>query len=173
LVIRPDSGDPAEEVLSVAQWVDEAFGSTVNEKGYKVLNNVAIIHGDGIDDECSFESVLKTLTDAGFSADNVAFGMGGGLLQKLNRDTYKFAMKCSAVKVNGEWRDVFKDPKGAPWKASKKGRFTVTKDFTEVPVGQCAEGWDLMETLYEDGELINPATFEQVRKRAWGPMDEF
>jgi nicotinamide phosphoribosyltransferase len=172
LVIRPDSGEPQEEVLAVARWIDEAYGSVVNEKGYKVLNNVRIIHGDQMDDEQSFHNVLSVLTEAGFSADNVAFGMGGGLLQKVNRDTFKFAMKCSAVKVNGEWRDVFKDPVGAPWKRSKKGRFTLTKDFKEVLLEEVSDGWELMEVLYRDGELVNYSTFEQVRKRSWNVFDQ-
>lgn len=167
LVIRPDSGDPVEEVLNVARWVDEAFGSTINEKGYKVLNNVAIIHGDGIDDEYTFEGVLSVLTDAGYSADNIAFGMGAGLLQKVNRDTFKFAMKCSAIRVDGKWRDVFKDPVGAPWKRSKKGRFTLTKDFKEREINDSFTlGDDLMKVVYEDGELKNKLTFNEVRENA-------
>ena len=96
----------------------------MNDKGYKVLNNVRIIQGDGIDGADEIDSILYNLCEiGGFSADNLAFGMGGGSLQQVNRDTLKFAMKLSAVKVDGEWRDAFKCPADAPWKASKGGRF--------------------------------------------------
>jgi nicotinamide phosphoribosyltransferase len=85
-----------------------------------VLNNVRIIQGDGID-HASIRSILFSLTIAGYSADNIAFGQGGALLQQVNRDTLKFAMKCSAARVNGEWRDVYKDPVTDTGKKSKRG----------------------------------------------------
>ena len=79
-----------------------------------------MIYGDGIN-ELSIDSILRTLEYAGYSADNIAFGMGGALLQGLDRDTQKFAMKCSAVKFGlGEWIDVFKDPKTDRQKRSKR-----------------------------------------------------
>nr|WP_315981873.1 hypothetical protein [Aliamphritea spongicola] len=56
----------------------------------------------------------------GLSADNIAFGMGGELLQKVNRDTLNFAMKTSAVNIAGQWRDVYKDPVTDSGKRSKK-----------------------------------------------------
>lgn len=149
VVIRPDSGDPAVVVTRVAQILDKHFGSTVNAKGYKVLNNVRIIQGDGITTE-TIRAILLSLKWAGYSADNVAFGQGGALLQQVNRDTLAFAMKCSAIRVNGEWRDVFKNPVGDPGKASKKGRF---------------ESRDL-RVRYENGALINSTTFKEVKERS-------
>jgi nicotinamide phosphoribosyltransferase len=121
---------------------------------------------------------------AGFSADNVAFGQGGALLQMVNRDTMKFAMKCSSIGIRVpfvserekddvmymegsqlEWRDVFKDPATDPGKASKKGRVTLfkTEDGKEYFTG--VEDWrkDEMETYFEDGEVKFTQTFDQVR----------
>jgi nicotinamide phosphoribosyltransferase len=106
LVVRPDSGDPAETVLKVAQILAARFGTTTNAKGYRVLNNVRIIQGDGINLD-SLRLCLSNLFHNGFSAENIAFGMGGGLLQQVNRDTMQWAMKCSAMQVEGLWRDVF------------------------------------------------------------------
>ena len=57
----------------------------------------------------------------GWSANNIAFGSGGGLLQKMNRDTQKCAFKCSLATVDNKDIDVFKDPITAPGKKSKKG----------------------------------------------------
>ncbi len=128
LVVRPDSGSPVKVVSECISRLDAAFGSEVNSKGYKVLRHVRVIQGDGIDGDV-IENILEELRRKGYSADNVAFGMGGALLQKIDRDTQKFAMKCSAAKINGEWVDVFKDPITDSGKTSLKGRvWTIFKD---------------------------------------------
>jgi nicotinamide phosphoribosyltransferase len=126
IVIRPDSGNPVEVVTEVALLLDQYFGSVINDKGYIVLNNVRIIQGDGITTE-SVSAILQSLKDHGFSADNIAFGQGGALLQQVNRDTCRFAMKCSAVMIDNEWVDVKKDPITDSGKRSKAGRFVVTR----------------------------------------------
>jgi hypothetical protein len=54
----------------------------------------------------------------------------GSLLQKLNRDTQKCAYKCSAIVVNGELRQVYKDPVTDKGKKSKKGLLTLQKTAT-------------------------------------------
>jgi nicotinamide phosphoribosyltransferase len=109
VVIRPDSGNPVEIVEKVLQRLDARFGSTLNGKGYKVLNHVRVIQGDGVNED-SISEILDSIERLGFSATNVAFGMGGALLQKLNRDTQQFAIKCSEVTVAGEAIAVYKDP---------------------------------------------------------------
>jgi nicotinamide phosphoribosyltransferase len=125
VVVRPDSGDPAEVLPKMIRILGETFGYTTNAKGYKVLNNVRLIWGDGIN-QMSIRTIYSVMTDLnGWSADNFAFGMGGALLQQLDRDTQKWAMKCSSACVNGEWIDVFKDPITDSGKASKKGRVKV------------------------------------------------
>lgn len=125
VVIRPDSGDPATVVLKCLQILDEKFGSTVNTKGYKVLNYVRLIQGDGVNRD-SIVEILDTINNAGYSTTNIAFGMGGALLQQVNRDTQKFAYKCSAVEKDGEWMDVYKDPITDPGKRSMAGRLDTT-----------------------------------------------
>ncbi len=89
--------------------MDAKFGHTVNSKGYKVINTVRAIQGDGIN-IVSLRGILREITMAGYSTTNIAFGMGGALLQGVNRDTNRFAMKCSSVIVDGIERDVYKDP---------------------------------------------------------------
>ena len=97
LVVRPDSGDPEVVPIEVIKLLAEVFGCTVNSKGYKVLPDyVRVIQGDGIN-EVSLEKILKNLLAAGFSADNIAFGMGGALLGAPQRDDLKYAMKASAI----------------------------------------------------------------------------
>jgi nicotinamide phosphoribosyltransferase len=150
VVVRPDSGKPSVVVTDVVRALDDAFGSVLNEKGYKVLNNVRVIQGDGITTD-TIRSILFSLKTAGYSADNVAFGQGGALLQQVNRDTSMFAMKCSAIHVNGEWRDVFKDPVGDSSKKSKKGRF-LDASFN-------------LKLRFLNGQLYNETTFDEVRNR--------
>lgn len=172
IVIRPDSGNPAEVVAHCATILDQQFGSKVNSKGYKVLNNVRIIQGDGINEQ-SIKDICARLMISGFSVDNIAFGMGGALLQHMNRDTQKFAMKASAVKVNGQWRDVFKDPLTDKVKASKKGRLMLYKNretgelFTGLEAHGAETMYDTMlETVYENGMIKRIQTLSQIRTLA-------
>lgn len=167
VVIRPDSGHPATVVLKVAQLLDSKFGSVVNAKGYKVLNNVRIIQGDGINED-SIVEILTALKDNGFSADNVAFGMGGALLQVLNRDTQKFAMKASAIEMNGKWVEVFKDPVTDTVKKSKKGRLVLVKTNTSVTTltedqAKIAGLENELITVFENGKVTKEWTFAEVR----------
>lgn len=173
VVIRPDSGDPATVVLECVRILAEGFGYMTNDKGYKVLNNVRVIQGDGINYE-SIDEILMTLTNAGWSADNVAFGMGGALLQQVNRDTQQFAMKCSAIRINGKWQDVYKQPKTDSGKNSKRGRLTTVQngsDFQTIRIEELAD-WinkgyeEALETVWVAGKLFRDENFADIRQRA-------
>lgn len=172
LVVRPDSGDPADVVAKCLKILDKYFGHTVNDKGYKVLNNVRVLQGDGINHQ-TIRSILYTITLAGYSADNVAFGQGGALLQIVNRDDQKFAMKCSAAFVNGEWVDVFKDPITDKGKRSKKGRMVLIETdngfktvTTEDADYDNVKDQDVLEVVYSMGKLIRDMSFDEVRANA-------
>lgn len=172
VIIRPDSGDPATVVLDVLRRADEAFGSEVNAKGYKVLNNVRVIQGDGIN-LTSITEIIDTFVKAGFSADNVAFGMGGALLQAPQRDDQRFAMKCSAVRVGDTWVDVQKDPITDNGKRSKAGRLVVVEtaglgstDVQTVTEAQANGRKNILRKVYENGVLLIDDNFTQVRERA-------
>lgn len=146
-VLRLDSGDPKETVLQALEILAERFGFETNSKGYKVLNSVRVLQGDGVDIK-AIEDILEIVTSNGFSATNINFGMGKSLLQDVNRDTNRFAMKASYIEVNGEGRDIFKDPVGDPGKASKAGRL-------DRP--------DLI-TVFENGRVLKEYTLEEVRE---------
>ena len=180
LVVRPDSGDPVAVVHQCIELLDEAFGHTVNSKGYKVLNHVRVIQGDGIN-PTSLRAILERVTSDGYATDNLAFGMGGALLQQLNRDTQKFALKCSAARVDGHWIDVYKDPVTDKGKQSKRGRMTLLRhreygNYRTVPVSADAASLadvempagfdDAMVTVWEDGRLLRDWTFAEVRANA-------
>jgi len=139
LVVRPDSGDPAETCCSILKILLEQFKEDVTETktGHKLLPPyIRVIQGDGVDWE-SIPKILEKLKKEKIAAENIAFGSGGALLQKLNRDTFKCAFKCAEITINGEKRDVFKDPITDKGKASKKGRLTLqlaseTTGFTDA-----------------------------------------
>jgi len=170
LVVRPDSGNPREVVLKVLAILGERFGYELNAKGYRVLNpHVRVIQGDGVN-YWTIQDTLMAMNRAGWSADNITFGMGGALLQQLNRDTQKFAFKSSNVTVNGKDRDVFKDPVEGHDKMSKRGRLALRrrdgKWITErVDRGASAHG-DLLRPVFRDGEILARYTVADIRERA-------
>lgn len=172
VVVRPDSGDPVQVVNDCLRILDKHFGHTVNAKGYKVLNHVRIIQGDGID-HVMIRAILTVMDMNGYSADNVAFGQGGALLQINNRDDAEFAMKCSAAMINGKWVEVFKDPVTSKMKKSKKGRLMLVTDESGQFVTKVLEyGRNIVDHLhrrYMDGKLYNETNFDQIRERAKRP----
>jgi nicotinamide phosphoribosyltransferase len=111
--------------------------------------------------------MISQLTRRGWSMDNWSFGMGGALLQQINRDTLRFALKCSAIDINGEWHDVYKQPVTDPGKDSRAGRFVLLKDGTQfVTVRQEAGGsleGDQLETVLENGILRREQTLDEIR----------
>lgn len=190
IVIRPDSGDPEIICGKLVELLGQKFGYTTNAKGFKVLNNVRLIQGDGVN-EHTIRCILGHFMAYGWSADNIAFGMGGALLQQLDRDTQKFAMKCSAISVRVEdrkmtsagvvvvdeiqWRDVQKDPITDSGKKSKAGRVTLWKSGGEfqsaVESPRCwtdkGTSWsEALEEVYRDGKLVKEINFAEVRSNS-------
>jgi nicotinamide phosphoribosyltransferase len=177
LVIRPDSGDPLKVLPDIFNnlKVNLKDEITVNSKGYKVLPPyLRVIQGDGIDRH-SMKDILELLTSLGWSATNIAFGSGGGLLQKVNRDTQKWAFKCSAIRVNGELRRVFKDPITDSGKRSKSGLLDLvhagnpgencgyeTVNLTE-PGKYHADS--ILNTVYDYGKILYHTTLTECRDR--------
>lgn len=169
LVVRPDSGYPPHVVARLCAILGDKFGYTVNKKGYKVLNDaVRIIQGDGCT-PTMIDEILRELYNDNWSAENVAFGMGGGLLQKLDRDTFKFAMKASYARVNGEEILVYKQPITDSTKDSKKGKMALvetTNGYETVMLEKNTKWYDrdVLETVFFNGKLVKEYTFDEVRK---------
>ena len=171
IVIRPDSGEPIEVVSRVAQILGEKFGTTINSKGFKVLKNVRIIQGDGVNEQ-SIHAILQRLKKEGFSASNIAFGIGGALLQKIDRDTLRFAYKCSAIVSNGKLIEVYKQPITDAGKNSKRGRLDLIRgengEYKTVKLEDVetisAENSQL-RTVFENSELLVDDSLDEIRKR--------
>lgn len=173
LVVRPDSGDPTTVPVDIVEMLSKKYGYTVNSKGFKVLSpSVRVIQGDGITVD-TIPTILNNLLARGFSAENLAFGQGGGLLQKVDRDTFRFAMKASSGKVDGEWRDVFKNPITDPGKRSKAGQFVLTRErgkWETLPLHSGYDWANVLMPVFENGLLLTDWTFAEVRKRANDPF---
>lgn len=177
LVIRPDSGDPVNTLLAIFNVLFEQFGYTVNQKGYRVLPpQVRVLQGDGIN-LASIEHIYTALISHGISAENLLLGMGGALLQKLDRDTQKFAIKCSHAVVLGREMDVWKNPlelditgKWKPsFKKSKAGRLKLiqtAEGYQTVRAQEFPEYSDELVTVFENGSLIQEDTWSGIRERA-------
>lgn len=171
IVFRPDSGDPQQITLDVLSRLYIYFSPYIkqNSKGYKVLPpQLKVLWGDGIDGD-DVDNILNYCRRHGWSASNMVFGMGGGLLQKINRDTQGFAFKCSAQKVNGHWQDVKKNPVDGK-KASKAGKLAlvdinhkmVTVSESSLRAGEV----DILRPVFENGRLLVDDNFDIIRARA-------
>jgi nicotinamide phosphoribosyltransferase len=172
LVIRPDSGDPVQTLKQIFHILWDKFGGTTNDKGFKVLDpHVRVIQGDGVNFE-SISDICNMMIEEGFSIENIAFGMGGALLQKVDRDTQKFAFKCSSITINGEEAEVRKNPieineKGErvqSFKKSKAGRLKLVNGQT-IEHSHDEDGDELVE-VFLNGKVMKEWTFEEVRERA-------
>lgn len=174
LVVRPDSGYPPQVVCDVLKALDESFGSRTNGKGYQVLDShVRVIQGDGVNLD-TIEEILHQMQFHRFSADNLTFGMGGALLQQCNRDTLKFAFKCSEVVVNGSAREVFKQPVSDPGKNSKRGRLALVQrdgKFYTYPEA-AANGTNCLQEVFRDGELLMRTSLKDIRELAAIPQEQ-
>lgn len=174
LVFRPDSlrnddDTPEKQMVGLSNLLYSSFGGTINEAGYKELDpRVGLLWGDGIDPD-GIERILDFCYEEGFAASNYVFGMGGGLLQKVNRDTQRFAFKCSAQKHNDEWVSVKKNPLDQT-KRSKAGRLMLLKDEHGDYKTEATNTPNLGElvTVFEDGELVKEYTFDEVRANLAG-----
>jgi nicotinamide phosphoribosyltransferase len=168
LVIRPDSGDAVAVLEQVFNIAAEKFGYEVNRKGWKVIApQVRFIQGDGVN-YYTIQNMISQLTRRGWSMDNWSFGMGGALLQQLNRDTLRFALKCSAIDINGQWHDVYKQPITDPGKDSRAGRFVVRKEgeeFVTETIGGARTNLadDQLEVVLENGKLCREQTLDEIR----------
>ncbi|KAJ3191186.1 hypothetical protein HK101_007998 [Irineochytrium annulatum] len=183
LVLRPDSGDPVKVVLQALKAAEATFKAEMNSKGYKVISGVSVIQGDGINHK-TLKDILTEVEKEKFSAINVAFGMGGGLLQKVNRDTMSFATKLSYIEYADakeypppfNKRDVMKNPKTDASKISLPGQFIVVNDKTNftksvLPKGETKrDNENALIVVYDGTKKGGPRipkwdTFDEVRKR--------
>ena len=179
-VFRPDSGDPIDinEQLLHKLWhhVDGTFTST----GHKLLDShVRIIQGDGISwnkiepfaPSSTVAEILRMADHNKFAADNLIFGSGGGLLQKWDRDTQKFAIKASFATINGKNVDVRKNPATDSTKKSKPGKLKLHKagdSFTTISSAGIDkvqfDGYlDMLLPVFNNGDILRTQSLSEIR----------
>ena len=170
LVVRPDSGDYLEIVPWTLDTLGERFGFTTNAKGYKVLDgHVRVIQGDAMEYE-TIRALYARVVERGWSAENLVVGSGGGLLQKVNRDTLGFAFKATEAVVAGETRPISKRPVTDLSKASKTGRMKLVRtaagyETVQQPLDpdRYAAAEDALQLVFEDGKSKRNQTLDEIR----------
>jgi nicotinamide phosphoribosyltransferase len=180
VVIRPDSGDPIKiiagdkdapfgtpENKGLIQCLWDTFGGTVTEQGFKVLDShIGAIYGDSITLERQI-AILEGLKSRGFASCNVVLGIGSYTYQHVTRDTFGFAMKSTYCEVNGEGREIFKQPKTDAGKNSHRGLIRVDKvdgQYKAVyPVTREEEQKGSLEVVFRNGKIVRDMTLAQVR----------
>lgn len=186
LIIRPDSGDPADIICGTLRLIDlnlqntapqkglieclwETFGGTVNSKGYKVLNpHIGAIYGDGITHDRMVD-IMTRLKNKGFASSNIVFGIGSYSYQMNTRDTFGFAMKATGGIVDDQVREIFKDPiTDDGLKKSAKGFLTITRNnegeynlIDQVSYDETSNGE--LKTIFTDGELQVDWSLSEIR----------
>lgn len=183
VVIRPDSGDPVKiivgdkdatpgspEYKGAIECMWEIFGGTVTDKGYKLLDShIGLIYGDSITLQRQ-KAILEGLKEKGFASFNVVLGIGSYTYEYVTRDTYGFAMKATYGEVNGEGRNIFKDPKTDDGtKKSAKGLLAVHLVDGKLKLkDECSweeEKQGLLQTVFENGKVVNEQSLGQIRER--------
>lgn len=183
VVFRPDSGDPVkiicgdpEAPVGSNEWkgavriLDEHFGHTLTEKGYKVLDShVGLIYGDSITPKRAHQ-ILQNLMDMGYASCNCVFGIGSYTYNYSTRDSIGAAMKSTSGVVNGTRHAIFKDPKtdNGIKKSAKgllrveliAGEYTLLDDQTEEQEKQGE-----LKVVFEDGKLVKETTLAEIRSR--------
>lgn len=170
LVVRPDSGDPVEVVNKVLEILASKFGYSVTSTGHMLLPPyIRVIQGDGVNRN-SIKAILESISKNGWCTENIAFGSGGALLQKFDRDTCKFAFKCSAIQIDNQWQDVYKDPITQKDKKSKAGRLVLIKEddgsFTTEKESPENFRKDHLKTVFLNGDIKEYQSFQSIRKLA-------
>lgn len=187
VVIRPDSGNPADILCGtvaefgkgttpaekgVIELLYDVFGGTVNDKGFKVLDShIGAIYGDSITLERADE-ICRRLKAKGFASTNVVLGIGSYTYQYNTRDTFGFAMKATYGEVNGEGREIYKDPiTDDGTKKSAKGLLCVDRNpetgklELEDQVTKDRESQGEMITVFKDGILLVDQSLSEIRAR--------
>ncbi|AIL65010.1 putative nicotinate phosphoribosyltransferase [Rickettsiales bacterium Ac37b] len=169
LVIRPDSGDPVKVVTQVITKLMDKFEYFTNTKGYKILPNyLRVIQGDGISLQ-TIKLILENMQLNGLSADNITFGMGGNLLQKVSRDMIEMVMKASAIFQDGRWKDVYKEPKTDYSKRSKKGRLALIREngrYQTIRLDELGNKENLLMPIFQNGHILKEWNFQEIRVKA-------
>lgn len=171
--LSSDQVTPAMKGAAECLW--EVFGGTTNDKGYRTLNQaVGLIYGDSIT-LARADTMLSRLADKGFAADNIVLGLGSYSYQMNSRDTFGYAMKSTYQEVNSTGTNIFKDPitdDGTKRSATGLLRVESTPEGYVLHDKQtlAQEATGALQVIYQDGNLFNQTTIEQIRSNLLGTL---
>lgn len=181
VIIRPDSGNPVDIICGddksdnpyvkkgLVECLWDIFGGHINDKGYKVLNDkIGAIYGDSITLDYQIE-ILNKLYRKKFASSNIVLGIGSYTYQYNTRDTHGLAVKATSVVINGERRDIYKNPKTDDGvKKSAKGLLMVINGINGYElvdsVDEKQEKRGCLEVVFENGKLVKNITIHDIRK---------
>ena len=170
LIVRPDSGDPIDTPVQVVSQLAYAFGTHQNARGYKVIDHgVRVLQADAVSIQ-DIIMVLGRLEGMGFSSENITFGMGSSLLQKVSRDSFSFTMKTTAWRdQDGRWHDMARRQppmrSGNP-KTGLRAVINDAGDIYDIPLSELGARENLLQPVWETGRLLQDWSFDEVRARA-------
>jgi nicotinamide phosphoribosyltransferase len=180
VVIRPDSGDPVkiicgdadgkteQERKGVVELLWDVFGGSITGQGYKLLDpHIGAIYGDSINLERAAQ-ICDGLKAKGF-ASQVVFGIGSYTYQYNTRDTFGTAMKATFVVVDGEAREIFKNPvTDDGTKKSATGLLNVQKENGRFvlydKVSWAEEAQSELKTVFKNGIITKEFTLAEIRE---------
>merc|ERR1719215_1782031 len=113
------------------------------------------------------EKTLQAMMEAGWAADNVAFGSGGGLLQKLDRHMQRCQVRCShAVGEGGKNLEILSNPLALK-EEIHKGVVTVQRSkgkYFTVSGGKPEKGE--LKVVFQNGVLKEDIIFQDIQRRS-------
>jgi nicotinamide phosphoribosyltransferase len=159
------------EIKGLIELLWDTFGGTINEQGYKVLDShIGAIYGDSITLERA-EQICERLKAKGFASTNIVLGVGSYSMGYATRDQQGGAVKSTAVEINGELIEIFKDPvTDDGTKKSAKGLLGVYyDDFNELTLYDQLD-WNVansgeLKLLFKNGKFVRTTSFEEIRNR--------
>ncbi|MCE6078150.1 nicotinate phosphoribosyltransferase [Agrobacterium vitis] len=173
LIVRPDSGDPIDVPVQTVAQLAYQFGTRLNAKGYKVLDDkVRVLQADGVSLR-DITMILGRLEAMGFSAENISFGIGASQLQKVSRSTYSFTMKCSAIMDGQErWRPISRRPVTMQERMPEPGRRAVVvegDEFASIALEDLGRRTNHLQPVWENGRLLKEWSFDDIKAKARTP----
>lgn len=187
LLIRGDSGDPAQIVPETVFRLWNIFGGTINSKGYKVLDpHVKAIYGDSITQQRA-KQIFEILIKNGFACNNVSLGVGSfsmqcieqdGAIKPFTRDSFGIAVKATYGEIGEQPLMIFKNPKTdtGNFKKSQRGLCRVhhdengtiiyTDNYDKTTMMPSEE--NLLECVFHNGKMVKEYSLFDIRKRLHG-----
>lgn len=148
----------------------KTFGWNTTDTGFKYPSTkIGLLYGDSITLERQKQIYLR-LEGAGMAACNLVLGVGSFTYQFKSRDSLGFAVKATACKINGELKEIFKQPKTDDGtKNSLKGLIAIYEEngtyVAKDCVSEAEEMEGALEPVFVNGSLVKDYSLSEIRER--------